>query len=64
MKMKKTSSKMLGELTGKVVATAIALPGKTSQTTSSIKAEFVAGFNSTNSSRKVKGDSSSETTQQ
>lgn len=64
MKMKKSSSKLLGEITGKVVAGAIALPGKTSSTTSSIKAEFIAGFNSANVSRKVKGESSPENTQQ
>ena len=62
--MKKSSSKLLGEITGKVVASAVALPGKTSSTTSSIKSEFVAGFKTTNASRKVKGDSSPETTQQ
>lgn len=63
MKMKKSSSKLLGEITGKVIASAVALPGKTSSTTSSIKSEFIAGFNSTNAPRKVKGDSSPENTQ-
>jgi hypothetical protein len=58
MKLKKPTSKVLGELTGKLVAGAVALPGKTSETTGSIKAEFLAGFNSTNGSTKVKGNKS------
>lgn len=58
MKLKKPTSKVLGELTGKLVAGTKALPGKTSETTSSIKAEFIAGFNSTNTSTKKLGDKS------
>jgi len=58
MKIKKPTSKVLGELTGKLVAGAVALPGKTSSTTSSIKSEFLAGFNSTNISTKKSGDKS------
>jgi hypothetical protein len=52
MKLKKPTSKVLGELTGKLVAGAVALPGKTSDTTGSIKAEFLAGYKATNSSSK------------
>lgn len=55
MKLKKPTSKVLGELTGKLVAGAVALPGKTSETTGSIKAEFLAGYKSANGSTKVKG---------
>lgn len=60
MKLKKPTSKVLGELTGKLVAGAVALPGKTSETTGSIKAEFLAGFNSTNSSSKKMEETSDE----
>jgi hypothetical protein len=58
MKLKKPTSKVLGELTGKLVAGAVALPGKTSETTGSIKAEFLAGYKATNGSIKVKGNKS------
>lgn len=57
MKTKKSTSKVLGELTGKLVAGTKALPGKTSHTTNSIKKEFIAGFSSTSNSNKVKGSS-------
>ena len=60
MKIKKSTSKVLGELTGKLVAGTKALPGKTSETTNSIKAEFIAGFASTNVTSKVKGNESVE----
>lgn len=62
MKMKKPASKTLGELTGKLVAGAKALPGKTSETTSSIKDEFIAGFQATSGSTKKMGDKSSTST--
>lgn len=58
MKVRKISSKTLGELTGKIVAGATALPGKTSETTGSIKREFLAGYKSVNGSNKVKGSDS------
>jgi hypothetical protein len=58
MKLKKPTSKVLGELTGKLVAGAVALPGKTSDTTGSIKAEFLAGYKAANGSIKVKGNKS------
>ena len=60
MKLKKPTSKVLGELTGKLVSGAVALPGKTSATTSSIKSEFLAGFNATNSSSKKMEKTSDE----
>jgi hypothetical protein len=64
MKVKKPASKTLGELTGKLVAGAKALPGKTSETTSSIKDEFLAGFQATSGSTKKMGEQSTvETTE-
>jgi hypothetical protein len=61
MKVKKISSKTLGELTGKLVAGAKALPAKTSETTGSIKDEFIAGFIATSGANKTQGQEDSET---
>ena len=56
MKMKESTSKKIGVLTGKVIAGAKALPGKTAETGKSIKDEFVAGFASVTEHPKVKGN--------
>lgn len=58
MKVKKPASKTLGELTGKLVAGAKALPAKTSETTGSIKDEFIAGFQATSGPTKKMGKKS------
>lgn len=56
MKIKESTSKKLGVLTGKLVAGTKALPEKTSNTSKSIKDEFMAGFASANGSAKIKGN--------
>lgn len=56
MKIKESTSKKIGALTGKVVAEAKALPKKTASTGRSIKSEFVAGFQSTNSASREEGE--------
>lgn len=58
MKIKESTSKKIGVLTGKVVAGAKALPGKTANTSKSIKDEFVAGFASVTVHPKGKGNQS------
>jgi len=46
---KNSPSKLLGRMTGKIVANAVALPNKTASTTTSILEEFKEGYKSTNS---------------
>jgi hypothetical protein len=53
-----TSSKTIGKLTGKLVAGTKALPKKTSETTKSLKEEFMDGFRETSGSNKGMGDES------
>lgn len=59
MKMKKPSSKTIGELTGKLVAGAKSLPDKTTSATKSIKDEFIAGFQATSGVNKTQGQEDS-----
>lgn len=54
--MKTINTKKIGALTGKVVATTKALPGKTASTGKSIKSEFVAGYKQTCGSNKGMGN--------
>lgn len=61
MKIKKPTSKVIGELTGKLVAGAKSLPDKTTSTTKSIKDEFIAGFIATSGANKTQGQEDSET---
>lgn len=51
----KINSKSLGKLTGKVVATTKTLPKKTTETSKSLKDEFLAGFAETNGVSKGEG---------
>jgi hypothetical protein len=53
-----TSSKTIGKLTGKLVAGTKALPKKTSETSKSLKEEFMDGFRETSGSNKGMGDKS------
>lgn len=53
-----TSSKTIGKLTGKLVASTKALPKKTTEVSKSLKEEFMDGFRETSGSNKGMGDES------
>lgn len=54
----KINTKSIGKITGKVVAGTKALPGKTAETSKSLKEEFLAGFAEANGSTKGVGSQS------
>lgn len=56
MKIKESTSKKLGVLTGKVVTGAKALPGKTADVTKNIKNEFVSGMTSVTGASRGEGN--------